>query len=413
MRSPVHIPYRYDPSQIEFAVIDPCCAAVIVGGWRRSFGGVVAEAILIVDDEQSILDGMRRTLSRLYSITTASSGSDALAQIAASPPFAVIMSDMRMPQMSGAEFLARARLVSPDSVQLILSGQADLASTIDAVNNGKVFRFLTKPCSHDDLCQALDAALEQRRLVTAERELLQHTLDGVVDMLTELLAMTSPEAFSRGARLRSAMTRLAEHLGRSDDWELRLAATLSQIGCVALPPDVVERVSAKAASAADRALFATHPGVGESLLERIPRLERVAQYVGLQIDSPGACPPGLDPEALSALQAVVHLSERTDWVVDVRRGVREMRSSGRWPPAVLDGLDAVAELLIPVGEAIEIRTDELRSGMILDIDLHTSGGILLARRGASISAAMAARIANFANTSGLASTIKVIRPTAQ
>ncbi len=84
---------------------------------------------------------------------------------------------------------------------MILSGQADMESTIAAVNEGHIFRFLTKPCSGEHLIDAVDSALRQYELVNAEKELLEKTLSGAVRILTEILGMTNPGAYSRAARI--------------------------------------------------------------------------------------------------------------------------------------------------------------------------------------------------------------------
>jgi response regulator RpfG family c-di-GMP phosphodiesterase len=97
-----------------------------------------------VDDEPRVLDGLRRSLHGSFDVVTATSGEDGLAlqreALAGGDPFAVIVSDMRMPGMDGAEFLTAARAVDRDTVRMVLSGQADLAQTIAAVNHADLFR---------------------------------------------------------------------------------------------------------------------------------------------------------------------------------------------------------------------------------------------------------------------------------
>src|SRR4030042_1805929 len=93
-------------------------------------------------------------------------------------PYAVIVSDLKMPGMNGIKFLSKVREMAPDSVRVMLTGFAELQTAIDAVNEGNIFRFLTKPCPPDILSRALDMGIEQYRLITAERELLEQTLKG-------------------------------------------------------------------------------------------------------------------------------------------------------------------------------------------------------------------------------------------
>ena len=148
--------------------------------------------ILCVDDEPNVLQALERQLRKQFEIVTAEGPMQGLESLEKSGPFAVILSDLRMPVMNGIQFLATAKERFPESVRMILSGQADFASTIEAVNEGSIFRFLTKPCESDHLAKALTAALEQYRLVQAERELLEHTLIGSIEVLSEILSLVSP-----------------------------------------------------------------------------------------------------------------------------------------------------------------------------------------------------------------------------
>src|SRR5262245_17980905 len=102
--------------------------------------------ILCVDDEPNVLEGLALHLRRKYEMSTAANGPDALALLEREGPPEVIISDMRMPGMDGATFLSKARQLYPDTVRMLLTGQSDMASAIKAVNDGQIFRFLTKPC---------------------------------------------------------------------------------------------------------------------------------------------------------------------------------------------------------------------------------------------------------------------------
>ncbi len=131
------------------------------------------DRVLFVDDEASILDGFRRSLHDQFSVSTAIGGEEGLADIRVNGPFAVVVSDMRMPGMDGAQFLAHVRERAPDSVRILLTGYADLNTAIDAVNRGSIFRFLTKPCPRPILVDAIRKGLEQHHATLAEKELLK------------------------------------------------------------------------------------------------------------------------------------------------------------------------------------------------------------------------------------------------
>lgn len=135
--------------------------------------------ILCVDDEPQVLAGLETLLGRRYDVRTATSGPMALQEIMNGGPFTVIVSDYRMPGMDGAEFLAEVRKATPDSLRILLTGQASLDGAIAAVNSGNVFRFLTKPCAPADLLGALEDAVDQARLVSTDRDLLERKLEAM------------------------------------------------------------------------------------------------------------------------------------------------------------------------------------------------------------------------------------------
>jgi DNA-binding NtrC family response regulator len=164
------------------------------------------EKILLVDDDHNILDGYRRSLSREFLMETALGGQQALELAAQHGPYAVVVSDMRMPGMDGIQLLSKIKAQSPDTVRVMLTGNADMDTAINAINEGSIFRFLNKPCSKETMGRTLTAALVQYRLVTAEKQLLEQTLSGSIQVLTEVLSLVNPAAFSRASALAATST---------------------------------------------------------------------------------------------------------------------------------------------------------------------------------------------------------------
>ncbi len=133
----------------------------------------MADKILFVDDEPSVLDGIRRMLHREFHLDIAVGGEDGLELIREIGPYAVVVSDMRMPGMNGAEFLAQVRKLAPDTVRMLLTGFANIDEAIEAVNEGNIFRFLTKPCQKEVLVHALNLGMEQHNSLNAEKQLVK------------------------------------------------------------------------------------------------------------------------------------------------------------------------------------------------------------------------------------------------
>jgi DNA-binding NtrC family response regulator len=134
----------------------------------------MTEKILLIDDDPMILSSYQRTL-RQFSIDTASGGPEALAKIAMGESYAVVLSDLRMPGMDGLALLRRTHENAPDSIGIILTGNADLRTAIEAINEGNVFRYLEKPYPYESLAKVLLAALEQFRRVISEKNILKRT----------------------------------------------------------------------------------------------------------------------------------------------------------------------------------------------------------------------------------------------
>jgi signal transduction histidine kinase len=129
--------------------------------------------ILLVDDEANVIASLRRQLHKQpYEIYDAPSGVEGLVRIKEKGPFAVIVSDYRMPGMDGIEFLARSQDGSPDASRIMLTGSNETEVAIKAVNHGNIFRFLLKPIGPESLISTIQAGVEQHRLIMAERSLL-------------------------------------------------------------------------------------------------------------------------------------------------------------------------------------------------------------------------------------------------
>jgi CheY-like chemotaxis protein len=376
----------------------------------------MTERILFVDDEPNVLDGIRRNLRKHVDIETAAGGADGLRALETAGPFAVVVSDMRMPNMSGVEFLARVRQQTPESVRMILTGNVDIDAAIAAVNEGHVFRFLTKPCGPEALWTAIEAGVAQYRLIRAEKELLEQTLSGAVKMLTDVLALANPTVFARAQRVERYMLALVQHLALPDSWELRLAAMLSQIGCVGLPQETLSKLYASEALGEDeQQLVAGHPAVAARLLSSIPRLDGVAAMLAAQhpIDPVGlpADPRQWDPRVLGG--ALLHIaSEYERLVIGGRRpaqAAEQLRTTLRYPRLILDAL----RHLPSVEERMAIRMVHIREltvGMVIDQDLVSATGVRMVASGQEVSRAMLERLRNLSAGVGLVEPFRVRVP---
>ncbi len=375
----------------------------------------MTDKILCVDDEANVLTGFQRNLRRQFKLETAQGGEAALALIQQSGPFAVVVSDMRMPGMTGLQLLQRVKQGWPDTVRVMLTGNADQQTATDAVNEGSIFRFLTKPCPPERLAITLTAALEQHRITTAERELLENTLNGSVRALTEILSLLDPESFGRGQRLREQMRGVAEALKLPNVWELEMAAMLHGLGQVTLPSEVAARARSGAAlSAAEETMVRRVPEAGSNLLTHIPRLEPVARIVlfqqkhfdgsGFPLDRAG----GLEiPLGARLLKVLLDLGQQEARSRSRREALSHMRE--RVGCYDLQLLDSVAGVL---GEGtpkptVGIAFKDLKPGHVLVSHVVTKQNLLIIAAGNRVSPTLLERLRNFAALSGVKEPIYV------
>jgi response regulator RpfG family c-di-GMP phosphodiesterase len=353
--------------------------------------------VLCVDDEPLVLEGLKDILGRSFEVSVAASAAGGLEILRGEPDaFAIVISDMRMPVMGGADFLRSARAVAPDAVRMLLTGHADLQAAIRAVNGARLFRFLTKPCEAQELLGACVAALGQHRLQAAERVLLEETLRGSVDALAEVLALANPAAFGRSGRVKELAGRLARAAKLRNRWEIEVAAMLADIGAVTLPLQTAEKVYAGARLTVDEAAMVDRvPAVTRQLLSKIPRLEGVLEILDKHRSQPRDEAPGVwngVPAGARVLRIAVDYVELESQGAPRTVAVGAMRSRGRYDRQLLD---MFAEVIGAEAAVIsELAVSELRVGMTLADDARSVRGELLLARGQRVTERLVERIRN-------------------
>jgi len=366
--------------------------------------------ILVVDDEENVLAGLRRQLSMDYHVVTANSGFGGLRSIRDDGPFAVVISDMQMPRMNGAWFLSRVHENFPRVVRILLTGHADLDSAIEAVNRGRIFEFLTKPCGGDDLRKVLEKAVEHHRVLEYEARLLEETLSRSINMLAEVLELVNPVAFSRADRLARIVEIMTTRLSVPEAWRYITAARLSQLGCIGLPTDLLAKLHiGQVLEPEEDAAYQDHPSIGMSLLLKIPRLEEVAAIVGAQLDPPEASIEE-DPQPFVTLGANL-LRAALKYEGDRLRGVgtkhilEDLESQG-YSSTILDALRGVS-IVEASGTIKLVEIADLNVYMHLDQDVRSVSGSMLAAKGQRVTSAMLARLLNFKKAKKVSGPVRV------
>lgn len=375
------------------------------------------EKILCVDDDANILAGFQRNLRRRYSIATALSGAECLKLVEQQGPYSVVVADMNMPGINGVELLARLRDIAPDTVRIMLTGQADQHTAVEAVNHGQIFRFLNKPCAPDELGLAIDAGIKQHRLITAERELLEQTLGGSIQVLTEILSLVEPQFFGRAQMLRDYMQALAPALQIDQVWELEAAAMLCQIGYVTVPAAIIQKDrGGMPLTDTEKQMLARVPEISEKLITKIPRLESVAKIVRYQnkyFDGSGVPHDSVAGENIPIAARMLRvLSDVVKKEVDGTPKAEILdqmrRKQGAYDPKVLE---AAATVLLNDSSVAktgqEVMAKDLCNGQVLLSALTTNDDVMIVPAGTIISQSLLEKLSNFAELTGIKEPIYV------
>lgn len=375
----------------------------------------MTEKILFVDDEPHILQAYKRNLRKQFSFDLAESGQQALQLVKDNKPYAAIVSDMRMPEMNGVELLSAIRKISPDTVRVMLTGNSDQKTAIDAVNEGDIFRFLNKPCPTEELTNTLNSALEQYRLKSVEKELLQKTLGGSIQVMTEILSLVNPEAFNSVANVRKYMMAVLKEMGIIKSWWMDPLVSLSQIGCVILPRNMMQKVaSGEPLNTEELQMFEQYPLLGADLLSKIPRLEKIVEGIRYQEKHfngdgiPRNKVKGEDiPFGARLLKVLLDFDRSKISGMDTRAAFQHLlRQKERYDPDILAALIRVFTVEKP-DKPLEVKVSELKDGMVFSKDVLAKNGNLIVNAGQEVTATVIRVIGNFSQQGNLVEPLTV------
>ncbi|HLF98493.1 MAG TPA: HD domain-containing phosphohydrolase [Methylococcaceae bacterium] len=396
------------------------------------------ETVLFVDDEQNILNALKRLFrAEGYRILTANGGAEGL-EVFGQEHVDLVVSDMRMPGMSGAQFLEQVRLKWPDAVRILLTGYADMSSTIDAINKGQIFRYIAKPWEDNDIVLTVRQALERKRLEREKARLeelthrqneelaalnagleekvrertaeLRRTMQQVelaheklkrnffdsIRIFSSLMEMREGSMGGHSRRVADLSRRLAQRLGVADGeaQTIMLAALLHDIGKIGLPDHIIKQPFTNL-SKADRAEFVKHPVKGEAALMGLEQLQDAAKLVRAhheRYDGRGY-PDGMDGRNIPLGAAILGIVNDYDELVTGRLLAERLTpaealafiadaSGRRYDPRVAE---TFVTLMGGVDDSVALRDialspRDLRSGMVLTRDVLAKDGLLLLSR---------------------------------
>lgn len=413
--------------------------------------------VLFVDDEPSILSSLKRLFrGQGYTLLTANSGSEGLA-VLEQEPAQLVVSDMRMPGMDGAQFLEQVRTRWPDTGRILLTGHADVGSTIAAINRGEIWRYVAKPWDDNEIILVVREAIARVRLqeendrltlltrqqneelkslnASLEAKVAERTADlatalqsleeaheqlrtsflATVHVFSSVIEAREGRLAGHSRRVANLARQLAERLGFSDaeQQDVLLAGLLHDIGKIGLPDNMLNRAF-NALTALEKKELMTHPVKGQQLLMSIGQLANAATLIRSHhevMDGSGypdqlgglAIPQGArilavanDYDALQNGSLALHAhspKEAIDFLVRHR--------GRRYDPVVVDAMVALFAELTPKGEPdIVVDAAGLKPGMVLTRDLLHDEGYLLLASGRVADVAMIAQLRRLEEAQG-------------
>ena len=363
----------------------------------------MSEKVLFVDDEQSLLNGLERRLSCDLDMDTALSGDDGLLKMEESGPYAVVVTDMQMPQMNGVQFIKQARMISPETVYIMLTGNQDQTTATQAVNNGEVYRFLNKPCDFETIKRCVTSAQRQYDLARNEKELLQSTMVGTIRVLSEVLEVSQPDVFSQEPTIEGTFQHLTKSLSLRDHWEYKLVFAVG-FGRIrsCCPNDNGRFLSRHRSLRMNLRKSTSSSPCLEGVCSRIFLvLGGVARIIECQSEVNGDLTYGPDKEHINMganiLKTSIHWSALRSSGLSSSDALRELQRV--MPELSLDLTDGLMRMSNKEGNpVVALEPRKLREGMIVADDVVSDGDERLVRAGRHLTTAMIEKLTMYHET---------------
>lgn len=373
--------------------------------------------LLLVDDAPENLDILVGVFSSHYRIKVALSGEKALELCESESHPDLILLDIMMPAMDGYEVCRRLKAAEQTKhiPVIFVTAKDDAQDETRGLGLGAV-DYITKPINPAIVKARVETHLTLFTARKSLQEMLEKTLAGSVKVLSEVLALSNPIAFSRSSRLKQYVKEIIGHLQLPDSWQFEIAAMLSSIGCLSLSTDTLERINQGAAvSEEEQALFDTHPKVGSELLVSIPHLKPVADIIAGQMDDLSGEKDDIEklkqtPVELGRqiLKAVIDFDNMTARGKTASEAVQEMLElNGVYNPKILSILRKTT-LVNSVRREDCVSLNNLRIGMIVDQDVVAESGVLLLKKGSEVTESVMKSLFRFSQTTKIKQPIMVL-----
>ena len=379
--------------------------------------GLEKQKVLIVDDAPENIQVLMETLKQDYKIVAANNGQKALQMAEMDPVPDIILLDIMMPGIDGYEVCKRLKTQKKTrEIPIIFVTALDQEDDESFGLKLGAVDYITKPISPSIVKARVQTHLNLRNTQQKLQDLLNKTLSGSVRILIDLLSLVNPTAFSRSSQMRRLVKEMALKLGLTDVWKFGLAAQLSQIGCITMPTELLNKVYyGKELTDEEQELYQSYPAIGARLIARIPHLESVSGMIARH-QEPLAQEGPIEPRRRDAIVIGAQLLKiAIDSIQMVNSGmsqesvIQQMRNNKEmYDP---DLVDMLAEVLgINAQEQIErkVTIEDIFPDMILNQDVYSEAGTLLAVKGTELSLATIKFLRTYDNNEKIKSPILVL-----
>ena len=299
----------------------------------------------------------------------------------------------------------------------MLTGYADINDAMRTINEANVFKYLIKPCENELLLSAIKAAIRQYQLAINEKELLNQTLKGIVQVLIEMLCLTNPETFSPSDRVKKIANYIAQEIELETDWKLEMSILLSQIGKVVIPSEIVEkRRLGRELTHEEKSILDSHNKFAKDILQHIPRLDEVAENIfhqNVYFDGSNSDTPEVDNRNEIPLISRI-LKVATDFDEELNSGKTNTdalkalnKNKSCYDPDILQALEKQLPKLGVIREIREISSKEIEVGMVLADHIYRKDQSILIKKEQEITEILKIRVKQLSILRKLIEPIKI------
>ncbi|WP_461210553.1 HD domain-containing phosphohydrolase [Desulfocurvus sp. DL9XJH121] len=366
--------------------------------------------ILFVDRDDSHVKSLPGKFVSKFDLRHVDSYEAAIDVLARRKDVAVVISDLDVGGGDGIVFLANARLSSPDTVRMVFTARNKFTDALNSLNTARAFLFIKKPCPPVELARFLFRGVQFHTESIKEQRAVRKSLVGSVKALVDILHLVNPGAMQLSRRIWKRVMEVGKALGVKPLWRLELAVTLSHLGCVGMPVDLLEKMEkGLTLTLEEQQVFGMHPHVAANLLANIDQMEPVAEIVRQQRMPLHESQP-VEARIIHVALDQAQMEAEGASPEEIQAMLRER--AGTYDPEVLRVMLDMVKPETPASQ-LGLKVAELHAGMVMAVDLVNKDGTVLLPRGMTLSKPSLMRLQAFPEELGLVEPVLVEAESAQ